>query len=148
MEALQMKSSWRLLWVVLSIAFLVASDDWKPNHKTELVGLEGKWQVIAICVDGQNMPYTSGGVVFAHGTYTWTEAEPKPYGTYQADVSCHPAHLDKMPNNGPYKGHVYKSIYKIEGNTLVIAGCFDSDERPTSFQQRNIGMYIYERVEE
>jgi uncharacterized protein (TIGR03067 family) len=52
-------------------------------------------------------------------------------GTYKADTSKKPIHIDVTPNHGKDKDKVFKGILILEGNQLTLCLARPGDDRPT-----------------
>jgi uncharacterized protein (TIGR03067 family) len=52
-------------------------------------------------------------------------------GTYEADTTKKPHHIDVTPNHGKDKGKVFKGILIFEENLLKICLARPGDDRPT-----------------
>jgi uncharacterized protein (TIGR03067 family) len=110
--------------------------------------LEGTWRATKTEVGGQTINLSTYEVkTFHNGIYTikWDDGDLW-QGKYQIDTTCKPPRLDWMPSGGHYKGQMFKCIFRIDGNTLKIAGSNYDDERPKGFSGDGIYVHSYRRV--
>jgi uncharacterized protein (TIGR03067 family) len=136
-----------LLAGVLLVVPSLGSDSPEYDGATEMKGLEGEWRLTALTVGGhrEDAPrklmatfgresfvryYDSGGVI-ARGTYT-------------ADQSRTPAHLDETIMTGPQAGQVWMNLYRVDGDTLRIASN-PGGTRPRDFGDSHV-VETYRRV--
>ena len=120
----------------------------QADPKSELDGLQGDWQVVALELDGRVLPYDR---------YPFTRLKIRDGtilhkgGVHNMEVSfrLHPEQQPKamdMEAQG-YHGGSYNAIYALEGDTLTICRP-DNRERPTEFASKpgsNILLYTAER---
>jgi uncharacterized protein (TIGR03067 family) len=93
------------------------------------VPLEGKWLIVSVERDGKADPALAGGTrVHEGGKYTITPKDGKPLGgTYTADASKSPGTIEMKPASGRYQGKTLRGIFRLDGETLVIAFPSDPD---------------------
>jgi len=73
-------------------------------------------------------------LVIKGNTYDYDEGHGHDYGDLK-EVAGKPMGLDIIGTKGPNKGHKILSIYKMDGESMVI--CYGLDgKRPTSFEQK------------
>jgi len=123
-----------LLFVVLA-ASVAAAD--KPAEKPD-PALNGTWQVVATQENGKEMPaaevqklalelrLTDGRYSVAAGVADIDS------GAYQTPAGATPKNIDVSPEKGAHKGKRIPSIYKLEGDDLVICYGF-AGTRPKDF---------------
>ena len=98
--------------------------------------LVGKWEVLSV-IRGDMPDNDMRGAIREHlfgGKYTVTppagSKTPPVGGTYTVDDTKKPPQVDMMPDNGKYKGQTLKGVYKVDGDSLVIAFAEPGQPRP------------------
>jgi uncharacterized protein (TIGR03067 family) len=136
-EAFTMRPVLLLLPVLCVLALLGSDSPREYDNRTEYTGLDGTWQMvdaaIVLTCRGSTWKFNTGG------RDSWR-------GTQRIDITREPHHLDLYYENGPYQGKTLKCIYKIDGDTLTIAG-YSAEKRPTGFQEAMILISKYKRIE-
>jgi uncharacterized protein (TIGR03067 family) len=94
---------------------------------------EGQWIVVSGTVDGDAQDMKGDKVHLAKGKLTIEEQNgEKQEGTYEADTSKKPGHIDVTPTQGKDKDKLFKGILILEGNQLTICLARPGDDRPTA----------------
>ena len=93
---------------------------------------EGRWIVVSSTVDGDAQDTQGDRVHIAKGKIKVQEHGGEVQeGTYEADTTKKPHHIDVTPNHGKDKGKVFKGILIFEENLLKICLARPGDDRPT-----------------
>ena len=93
---------------------------------------EGRWIVVSSTVDGDAQDTQGDRVHIAKGKIKVEEHGGEVQeGTYEADTTKKPHHIDMTPNHGKDKGKVFKGILILEENLLKICLARPGDDRPT-----------------
>ncbi len=98
--------------------------------------LLGKWETVMV-IRGDVPDDGLKGAIREHldgGQYSVTPAagskSPKVAGSYTVDTTKTPPHIDMMPDTGKYKGETLKGVYKLDGDSLVVAFAEPGQPRP------------------
>jgi uncharacterized protein (TIGR03067 family) len=117
-------------------------------------GLQGTWIVQSVRVgekelslkdlpvdgkDGKQFALTFSGNKFRAAGGPSKGAE----GTFTIDSSKNPKHLDVTE---PKDGKVQRMIYRIEGDTLIIAGSQNTENRPSAFDGKDTIILVLKRA--
>ena len=98
---------------------------------------EGRWIVVSSTVDGDAQDMQGDKVHIAKGKIKVEEHGGEVQeGTYEADTTKKPHHIDVTPNHGKDKGKVFKGILIFEENLLKICLARPGDDRPTEASSR------------
>ena len=93
---------------------------------------EGRWIVVSSTVDGDAQDMQGDKVHIAKGKIKVEEHGGEVQeGTYEADTTKKPHHIDVTPMHGKDKGKVFKGILIFEENLLKICLARPGDDRPT-----------------
>jgi uncharacterized protein (TIGR03067 family) len=93
---------------------------------------EGRWIVVSSTVDGDAQDMQGDKVHIAKGKIKVEEHTGEVQeGTYEADTTKKPHHIDVTPNHGKDKGKVFKGILIFEENLLKICLARPGLDRPT-----------------
>ena len=105
------------------------ADSWgmRPTTTLALLTLVG-------CVDADPATDDVTLEIAEGGKYTVVIAGQKDVGTVHVDSAKKPAEMDIKGTDGPNKGKTIKTIYKLDGNTLVICYELGDGARPTKFE--------------
>jgi uncharacterized protein (TIGR03067 family) len=103
------------------------------QEKTEKTAkFEGRWIVVSGTVDGDGQDMKGDKFYLAKGKFRLEEQNGEVQaGTYEADTSKKPSHIDVTPEQGADKGKLHKGILILEGNHLKICLARPGDARPT-----------------
>jgi uncharacterized protein (TIGR03067 family) len=92
---------------------------------------EGWWIVVSSTVDGDGQDVEGDKVQIAKGKIRVEEHGGEVQeGTYEADTSKNPIHIDITPTTGGDKDKLFKGILILEGNKLSICLARPGDARP------------------
>lgn len=125
-----------LLAVVLCAAFTFAQD----AAQTELAKFQGTWVVESVVADGKEVPsdvVKAFKMTFKGDTYTVLIGQEKTEGTFRIDPAKEPKTMDIIPENGPDRDRIQRSIYAFDGDKLKICGAQPGKDRPTSFDTKD-----------
>ena len=121
------------LFVLASLAVASAqpADDFKAAA--------GKWTVSKATLGGKDLTKAFKGVellLAADGGYTLTIGGETDKGTVKVDPTKTPKEMDILGKEGPNAGKTIKTIYKLDGDTLVV--CYELGEgaRPARFETK------------
>jgi uncharacterized protein (TIGR03067 family) len=134
-----------LAGVLLVVSSLGSNTPSEDDGATEMNELEGSWRMVAVEYCGRDQPVpVKGATTYCCGKFTW----PLDHGgTYRADLSRKPAHLDETEERGPSKGKTWKCIYQVDGDTLRIAMTSKGDQRPENFDsKKDLFIVTYKRI--
>jgi uncharacterized protein (TIGR03067 family) len=128
-----------LVGVVLAVAntLSVQGDNPDPSavkqEKAEKSSkFEGRWIVVSSTVDGDAQDMQGDRVNIAKGKIKVEEHGGEVQeGTYEADTTKKPHHIDVTPMHGKDKGKVFKGILIFDENLLKICLARPGDDRPT-----------------
>jgi uncharacterized protein (TIGR03067 family) len=135
-----------LAGVLLVVLSLGSDSPGEYDGAAESDELEGSWRMVMVEYCGRDQPVpVKGAWTFRRGRST--PPLPDREGTYKADPSRKPAHLDETELCGQWKGKTWKCIYQVEGDTLRIAVTSKGDERPKNFDdKKDLFICTYKRV--
>ena len=128
-----------LVGVVLAVANTLSVQGGNPDpsavkqEKAEKSSkFEGRWIVVSSTVDGDAQDTQGDRVHIAKGKIKVEEHGGEVQeGTYEADMTKKPHHIDVTPMHGKDKGKVFKGILIFEENLLKICLARPGDDRPT-----------------
>ncbi len=138
--------------VAVTSAPLSRAADGPDDAEKVLKSLQGKWRLVALTVDGQELGEQNYGVsVLVHEGKTQTiQINGENRGSYDVEItpSEEPARIDLASVDGPTKGRKYPGIYKLEGDRLTVCTSRDPDLRPADFASKpgtRVTLAVYER---
>ena len=143
----------RLLLAVPLVLPLLGSDAPK-DYQDGIVyadGLEGSWLLVTYEAGGEARKVAYGLVM----TYRRGEVESRPpdggrnrvMGTYRADPGARPATLDTFYTDGFHRGKTWRSIYRIDGDTLYVGYQSGGARRPEGFDDKaDLHIETYRRL--
>jgi uncharacterized protein (TIGR03067 family) len=122
----------------------------QAEPKSDLDGLQGEWQVVAVERDGRVLPKDQFPFTRLRIRDDFLLHEG---GDHDQEVSfqLHPEQQPKaidMQSTGYHSAEIYNAIYALEGDTLTICRP-DNDARPTEFASKpgsNILLYTAKRI--
>jgi uncharacterized protein (TIGR03067 family) len=121
-----------------ALACLAADSPKDYDGRTTQESLQGTWLVQSVEYNGRKMPaeeVKGAKMVFAGNRLTFDRPGYSLKATFTIDAARDPAHIDIQALDGPEKGKTMKMIYRLEGNTLKLAGReSDSKDRPKEFR--------------
>ena len=125
--------------VVLAVANALSVQGGNPDpsavkqEKAEKASkFEGRWIVVSSTVDGDAQDMQGDRVHIAKGKIKVEEHGGEVQeGTYEADTTKKPHHIDVTPMHGKDKGKVFKGILIFDENLLKICLARPGDDRPT-----------------
>ena len=128
-----------LVGVVLAVANTLSVQGGNPDpsavkqEKAEKSSkFEGRWIVVSSTVAGDAQDMQGDKVHIAKGKIKVEEHGGEVQeGTYEADTTKKPHHIDMTPKHGKEKGKVFKGILIFEENLLKICLARPGDDRPT-----------------
>ena len=128
-----------LVGVVLAVANTLSVQGGNPDpsavkqEKAEKSSkFEGRWIVVSSTVDGDAQDTQGDRVHIAKGKIKVEEHGGEVQeGTYEADTTKKPHHIDITPMHGKDKGKVFKGILIFDENLLKICLARPGDDRPT-----------------
>ncbi len=121
------RASVRLLRLAVLIAFAACA---RPAQGPPSV--EGTWNVAGATLGGRELPaavFANTPLLLDHGRYRFQTDS----GEYRVMPDASPAAMDVVGHKGPNAGKTIPTIFKMQGDTLVI--CYDlaGAVRPTEF---------------
>jgi uncharacterized protein (TIGR03067 family) len=125
---------WHVAVAIMAGCFLAAGDD--AATRRDIDEWQGVWHAISVDNDGQPTPAEKLEKIklTVRGTdYHFQNGGYSERGTYKFDVAKSPRQLDIIVGDGPDKGKVHQTIYKIDGDRLTL--CFEAagKARPAQF---------------
>lgn len=134
-----------VVWIVLIAAYCDASG--APQNppasdateaEAELARHQGTWQVMSFVHNGQAAdPDVMASIrrVVAGKHVTWTRAGKSFSGSsMEIDASKQPAHLDLIPDGGPFRDQRVLGIYRWDDGELWICMANPGQPRPDRFE--------------
>jgi uncharacterized protein (TIGR03067 family) len=125
-----------LLALVLFTAFTFGQGE----AQKELEKFQGTWVVESVVADGKEVPsdvVKAFKMTFKGDTYTVLIGLEKTEGTFRIDPTKEPKTMDIIPDNGPDRDRIQRSIYAFDGDKLKICGAQPGKDRPTSFETKD-----------
>jgi uncharacterized protein (TIGR03067 family) len=145
-----MRRTVSFLAVVLLVVPLLGSDAARNyGGATEAVGVEGTWEVISVCRDGEQWGLPSGPWVQINRGGKWTFRQGDKLsmeGDYTTDTSRTPPTFDETTTRGAEEGHTRKFIYRLEGDKLLTAARLGGHEYPKSFHEDGLHIVTWKRL--
>lgn len=137
-----------LLFAVLLIVPLLGSNSPKEyDDRTEEVGIEGTWQLLAVERNGEKVNPITWVLALRGGKFTRADSDgDKVNGVYRFDTTQKPYHLDLIPEPGT-KYVRSAEIAEIHGPTLKTAwtsSCWAN--RPSSLHDKDIYVGTFKRL--
>ena len=111
----------------------------KPDAAADLKAMVGKWKIEKAEMSGMDATAFVKDVTLEigeGGKYTVIIRGQKDSGTVTIDPAKKPAEMDIKGAEGPNKGKTIKTIYKLDGDTLVVCYELGGGERPTKFETK------------
>lgn len=118
----------------------------------ETATLYDSWQVSSLIASGAPMPdavTSTMSTTLTETTYNAVVAGQSDKGTIRVDASTTPPRIDIVGTEGPNAGSLIKSIYKLDGDTLIISYDVTGEAYPTDFESkpgRTDMVVTYERM--
>lgn len=127
------------LTILLLTGCLLAADTADEANKKDIAKWQGTWAPTSFIKDDQaapanllkNIKLTVKGTDYFFETDQFTER-----GSYKFNASANPKELDISVSEGPDKGKVYKVIYKVSDDEIVICLEADNKNRPKEFHAK------------
>src|SRR5262245_49317447 len=111
---------------------------------TEMNELQGVWRRTGLTINGQEADLgPEREVMFGRRSVVYRVGSMEIRGTYTAERSKTPAHLDETLAGGPNAGGPWLSLYRVEGDTLCIA--YKEGARPRDFDAPFLFVETYRR---
>jgi uncharacterized protein (TIGR03067 family) len=125
----------------------------KPDDAAEadLKAMVGKWKVEKAELGGKDATAVVKDVkleLAEGGKYKLDLLGQKDEGTFSVDPSKKPAEMDIKGTEGPNKGKTIKTIYKLDGDTLIVCYELGGGERPAKFEMKadsKLFLAVYKR---
>jgi uncharacterized protein (TIGR03067 family) len=139
-----------LLAALLVLPLLGSDSPKEDDGATEAVGVEGTWEVISVCRDGEQWGLPSGPWVQINRGGKWTFRQRDKLsteGVYTTDTSRTPPTFDETTTTrGAGEGRTRKLIYRLEGDKLLTAARLGGHEYPKSFHEEGLHIVTWKRV--
>jgi uncharacterized protein (TIGR03067 family) len=124
------------LFAALLVLPLLGSDAPRGYEDGEAAAdvLEGRWRKVRVVYGGQDLGASGQPLLTVRdGTFTWEGSTPATAGTYVLRPGTRPARVDQLPTSGPGKDDTWRMIYRVDGDTLLIAYTVSLREYPKGF---------------
>jgi uncharacterized protein (TIGR03067 family) len=111
----------------------------KPDAAADLKAMVGKWKIEKAemaAMDATDFLKEFTLEISEGGKYTVLIGGQKDVGTVHVDPSKKPAEMDIKGADGPNKGKTIKTIYKLDGDTLVVCYELGEGSRPARFETK------------
>jgi uncharacterized protein (TIGR03067 family) len=105
----------------------------------DLKAAAGKWAVAKATLGGKDLTAafkTLELVLAADGGYKLTINGQPDEGVVKVDPAKTPKQMDIVGKAGPNAGKTIKTIYKLDGDTLVVCYELGDGDRPTAFESK------------
>jgi uncharacterized protein (TIGR03067 family) len=139
------------LYSVLCLSLGLLATGCAADRPAEQVGLRRSWQAVAAERNGTSAPDLVGhSLAFTADRFQIARDGALLYGgTYTADLSVRPAHIEFRQDQGRTLRGEWKGIYRFEGSRLEIIDNADdvSKPRPTQFVTTPGSGYVLVRFE-
>ena len=123
--------------LLLGLALAVSAPALKGRPKDRPPPIEGEWKLVEWLQGGAETRFWDGtGVEFqADGVRVWRDGPgPAEARGYKLHPKTTPAAIDLIRPAGDGPPDVFPSVYKVDGDTLVICVGDIGGERPTQFE--------------
>jgi uncharacterized protein (TIGR03067 family) len=134
------------LFAALLLLPLLGSDSPREyDSATEMAGIEGTWQLLAVEHDGNKVNSITWVWTLRDGEYTRTDSNgDHGTGTYRINTNQKPPHFDlSAAKEGGYGA--LKGIFQCQGDTLKMAWSHGG-EYPKSFHDKDIWLGTLKRL--
>ena len=132
--------------MVVVLGLLLGSDSPKDyDDRIAPASLVGTWNLLRLTRNGQDDKAVEWNLVFRADTYSWV-GTVQVDGTYKINTGRTPAELDLSPMVAPRQSKTSRCIFRIDGDTLLIALFEPETERPRSFGDKDIQTLTLQRV--
>ena len=115
----------------LAVASAQPADDFK--------GAAGKWTVTKAALGGKDVTKSFKGielVLTPDGAYTLSLSGETDKGTVKVDAARTPKEMDIIGKEGPNAGKTFKTIYKLDGDTMTVCYELGDGPRPKTFESK------------
>ena len=113
--------------VAFVAACLLGADSPDEAAKKDIEKWQGAWRAVSMVKDGKSAPegeLTKIKLTVKGTDYHFQNGSFSEHGSYRFNASANPKELDIVVGEGADKGKIYKVVYSIEGDQLVI--CVES----------------------
>jgi uncharacterized protein (TIGR03067 family) len=140
-----MRSLRLLIAALLVVPLLGSGSPREYDDRTEMAGIEGTWQLLAVEHDGKKVNSITWVLTLRDGEYTRTDSNgDHGTGKYRIDTNQKPPHFDlSAAKEGGYGA--LNGIFQCQGDTLKMAWPRDA-EYPKSFQDQGVYLGTYKRL--
>lgn len=138
---------------IMSAAVIMLAACSGGDAADEPATLYDTWQVTSIVASGMDMPAevtSSMSTTLTETTYSAVIAGQTDKGTINVDENTSPPRIDIVGTEGPNAGSVTKSIFKLDGDTLIISYDVTGSDYPADFESkpgRTDMVVTYKRME-
>ena len=123
----------------LSAAVLALAACGGDTTETETKSLYDSWQVTSVIASGAKIPEAVSSTMsttLTETTYHAVVAGQSDKGTIVVDDTASPPRIDITGTEGPNAGTFTKSIYKLDGDTLIVSYDVTGTDYPTDFESK------------
>lgn len=103
----------------------------------ELTSLQGRWNILTLEVEGNELPASSfpgAAILIEEQTFTAINMGADYVGTLSLDTSHSPKRLDILFRTGPHAELASLGIYELNGDVWKICLGFAGRDRPLQFR--------------
>ena len=122
--------------VLGSALALLGADPPADQSQKELARFQGAWVIASAEQDGRPEPSVKDTRVIISADQFTTKLADRPlrHGTVKLDATRQPNKaIDLIYTDGPQKGQSSRGIYRLDGDSWVLAFSIPGKERPNSF---------------
>jgi uncharacterized protein (TIGR03067 family) len=136
----------RVLAVLLTLPLLGSGSSKEYDDRTEMTGIEGTWQLLAVEHDGKKVNPITWVLTFRRGRFTREDSNGgKGEGVYRFDSKQKPYHVDFIFEPGTNYAST-SEIAEMHGDILSMAWDRSGQHRPGSFHDREIWIGTFKRL--
>jgi uncharacterized protein (TIGR03067 family) len=111
----------------------------KPDAAADMKAMVGTWKIEKAEMAGMDATAFVKDVTLEigeGGKYTVLILGQKDAGSVSIDPTKKPAEMDIKGAEGPNKGKTIKTIYKLDGDTLIVCYELGGGDRPSKFETK------------
>ena len=101
--------------------------------KPDIKSLQGTWNIVALEIEGQNMPCGESSIALEGTRFTTTAMGGEYSGTMEVDETASPKSFNLVFEAGPEAGNTSYGIYELDGDKWTICLTLHGGKRPKTF---------------